>query len=335
MAGGIKLARKLLLGQETTPGTAVAASTYWRGMGLIDDQREIVQPEEHVGIISGTTRTYQPKYSAAVSMDAVEATFEQMDHILQASIKTAVATQDGTGSGYERLYAAPTGALDVSNLTTYTLEGGNNQQAEEIEYSFVDSWELSGKVGEALMVSGEWLGRQVTKCSFTGTATIPEVEEILFSKGKLYIDEVSGTIGTTQIENAWLEATVSYKSGWRPVFTGEGNLYFTFAKQVGPEVTIDLKLEHDASGVGQKDAFVAGTPKLIRMLWEGSALETAGTGYTYKTFQIDAAGFYEKAGPLEDDEGDDVLPLSFKVAYDSTGALFFEVLTVNENSAIP
>ena len=36
---GIKALRKLLLGAETTAGTAVAADLRWRGTGVIEDQQ--------------------------------------------------------------------------------------------------------------------------------------------------------------------------------------------------------------------------------------------------------------------------------------------------------
>ena len=335
MMGGVKLARRIQLGQETTAGNAVAATTYWRGMGVPDDQREVVFPEEHVGYISGVNRSYQPKLAAAMDFESVEATFEQLGHIFNASVQALQSTGDTSGSGTVHAATAPTSSVpEITAIKTYTIEGGDNQQAEELEYAFVDEWELSGAPMESLKVSASWLGRQITKASFTGALSIPTVEEILFGKGKLYIDDVSGTIGTTQVTSGWVGFTLSYKSGWRPVFTGDGNLYFTFAKQVGPEISLELKLEHDATGVSMRDAFKAGTAKQIRLLFEGSALTTAGT-FTYKTLRLDMAGTFEESGPIEDDEGDDILPFTFNVRYDPTAALYFESVLVNEDSALP
>ncbi len=51
---GIKALRKIQLGREANAGTAVAATAIWRGMGTIEDTREVVVAEEDVGIIMGT-----------------------------------------------------------------------------------------------------------------------------------------------------------------------------------------------------------------------------------------------------------------------------------------
>jgi len=46
-------------------------------------------------------------------------------------------------------------------IKTYTIEGGDNQQAEEMEYSFVNTFTLEGN-RRGWMISSEWFGRQVT-----------------------------------------------------------------------------------------------------------------------------------------------------------------------------
>ena len=83
MAGSRAL-RKLQIGAETlaAPGSNVAASTIWRGMGVIKDERDIVFPEEDVGILGGTDRNYEAARWSELSMPAVEATFNQLPYIL-------------------------------------------------------------------------------------------------------------------------------------------------------------------------------------------------------------------------------------------------------------
>ena len=73
---GSKALRVLQLGQETTAGTVAAATTVWRGMGTIQDNRETVFVEENIGFLSPVDRTHVSKHEAALSMDAVPATFE-------------------------------------------------------------------------------------------------------------------------------------------------------------------------------------------------------------------------------------------------------------------
>lgn len=329
---GVKLLTKCQIGKETTAGTAVASTNILRfESGFLDDQREVVHVNENVGYLSKVNRTNTPKILAGITLNG-EATVEQIPYVLEASIKTATPSQDGSGSGYIYTY---TGETTAANTTTkYTLEAGDNQQAYEMEYGFVKSWTLSGAGANSLQLSSDWVGRQVTKTDFTGSISLPAVDELNFSEGKLYIDSVSGTMGTTQISNSWLDFSLKFDSGIRERFTGTGEKYFSHLEHVGPEITLDLTLEHDTNAVSLFDAFQAETPYQIRMLFEGPALGTAGTTYTYKTLRIDLVAKIEKWGTPTDSDGVNAIPVTFRCAYDGTSAKFFEIVAVNELASL-
>ena len=324
---------KIELGRESSAGTAVASSTLWRGLGVLNDQREVIFPDEQVGIIGGVNRSYIPKFLSSISMSDTEATFEQLPHVLEASIETATPSQDGAGSDYIYTYVFPTTA--VNTIKTYTIEGGDGQQAEEMEYAFVKSFNLSGNVGEAWMVNAEWVGRQSTNATFTGSS-IPAVEEILFNKTKLYIDASGGTIGSTQKTSTLLKANLSVTSGWHERFTGDGALYFTtHAMGDDEEIMLDITFEHDATAVAEKTAWRGETGRLIRLIADGSTVDTAGTTYSKKTLIIDLAGLWESFGTIEDDDGNDVYTGRFRALYSSTDSLKAQIVLVNELSSLP
>lgn len=330
---GIKALRKIQLGRESTAGTAVAASTIWRGMGTIEDQRETVFPEEDIGILGGVDRTYVPKLLAAISMGSIPATFEQLPHILEAGVRTDAPAQDGAGTDYIYEYIFPTTAANT--IKTYTIEGGDNQAVEEMEYGFVTGFTLEGSAGEALMMSAEWQGRQVATSAFTGALTLPTVEEILVSKGKLYIDDDDGTIGTTQKTSTLLSLTLNVNTGLTAVFTADGSLYFTFVKGVAPEITLDVTFEHDGTATAEKANWRAQTARQIRLIFEGSTVGTPGTTYSKKTLIIDLAGKWESFSALEDQDGNDIVTGTFRARYNATAALFAAITVVNELSALP
>jgi hypothetical protein len=48
------------------------------------DDREVVFPEEFIGVIGGGDRSYTPKLAGSVSFDSVDATFEALPHLLMA-----------------------------------------------------------------------------------------------------------------------------------------------------------------------------------------------------------------------------------------------------------
>jgi hypothetical protein len=333
---GVKGLRKLQLGKETTSGTAAAATTIWRGEGVIEDTLLIVHPPEDIGYLSGVDRTYNPLKGAKLSLTSTPATFEQICYILEMGMKTATPVQDGSGSAYARTYTLPTTAQNV--IKTYTIEGGDDITAgqERMEYCFVTDFELAFKAGEALMMSATIEGRQVSLSNFTGGLNLPAIEEILGSKGKLYIDAVGGTIGTTQASNTVLAGSLKIKTGLVAVPTADGNLYFSFVKSTMPDVVLEITFEHEGTSETERVAWRAQTPRKIRLIFTGNTLTTSGTtgGYTNKQLIIDVAGKYEKFSALQDSDGNDTVAATFRVRYDATAALFCQIVAVNELSAL-
>lgn len=331
---GLLYLRKFQLGREVTPGTAVAATTIWRGLGAIENQLERNYSNVNIGVLARYDSSYIGKYLASPIFDPSEATFEQIFHIFEAGIKTVgTGVADGGGSG--KIYNYPFPTTSANTIKHYTIEGGDDIQEEEVEYCFVDSFNLSGKGAEAWMLDATWLGRQVTKSTFTGALSVPTTEIMQFLKSKLYIDAIGGTYGTTQISQTLLEASLKVKTGWVPVWTADGQLYFTFNKCIGPEVQLDVVFEHNASAVAQKDAWIAGTSKKVQLKCEGSALGTPGTTYSYKTMIMNLPGSWENWEKLGEENGNDIIGGSFRSAYNSTSGDAGAIIVVNEVASVP
>ncbi len=322
---GIKALRKIQGGKETTAGTAVVATMLWRGVGVLEDAQELKTAEEDVGYISGLDRVYIPKLLAKLAMENTPATFEQLPYLGEAGIK-AVGTGVADGAGGGKIYAYPMPTTQKNTLNTYTLEGGDDQQAEEMEYGFVEGFKLSGKGGEAIMMSADWVGRQIALASFTASIAVPSVEEILFGKGVLYIDAT--TIGTTVKSSTLLGMDLTVKTGWVPVFSADGFLYFSFAKVTMPEVTLALTFEHDATGVAEKAACKAKTRRLVRLKFTGTAV-TSGTAYNAKTLVLDFGGKWDKFDKLGEQDGNDIVQGTFRARPSETDSTFFTMTVVN------
>lgn len=330
---GITKLRKIQLARETTAGTNVSGSTIWRGTGVIVDEREIVFVEEHVGYKSGVLRTYTPTVLATVDLEEVPATYEQILHLCEMGIETVSPSQDGGASGYIYTYPFATNS-DTASVKTYSIEGGDNIEAEEFSYGFAKEINISGSAGEAVMMSGTVTGRQCATASFSSTATLPSVEEILFQKGKLYIDADDGTMGATQVTNTWREFDLSITTGWQEVLTGDGELYFSFIKNIGAEVTCDFVFEYNASAVAEVSAWRNEAVRQIRLAFTGSTF-VSGVNYANKTMYIDLAGQWESFSGLEDADGDDTITGTFRAGYDSTSTNFAQILVCTNLASIP
>lgn len=332
---GVKKLGFIQIGQESTAskGTAVNADIIWRGLGAGGDNLEVVFPDEDVGYLSGVNRSYIPKVEGVLEMEDTPATFEQFPHIMEAGIENEASTQDGAGSGYIYEYDFPT--TSAPEIATYTIEFGDNQQEYEFAYGFVTDFTLSGSASEAVNMSANWVGRQTDSGTKTAALSLVAVEEVLFQKGKLYIDGTSDTFGTTQATNTWLEFSLDYTTGFQPVYTGDGEKYFSFEKCVGPEVTLDLMFEHDTTGVAEMAAWRAGTTRFVRMEFQGSTLGTSGTDYIYKTLTVDVVGAWESFDPIDEQDGNDVVSGTLRGRYDIVAQDFGKITVVNELASLP
>ncbi len=335
---GAKWAHKIQLGRESTPGQSVAATTVWRGVGgNLKEHREMVDVPEQIGIAIPSNRSYFGRSHGALSMAATPATFEQLMHILEAGIKSVgTGAADGAGSG--KIYAYPMGHSTINTIKTYTLETGDNQQAEEMEYSFVESFTLSGERGQAVMVSADWVGRQVSNATFTSALSIPTVEEVIANKAYFYIDEPGGTIGTTQVTGTLLSWELSVTTGWRAKWVMDKNQYefdFIYFDPDTFSAEFSATFEHNATTVAEKDKWRSNTGRLIRLTMFGSEFATAGTSYSNKALRLDMATRWTDFAALDSDEGNSVINVTGKVGYDSVAAKSLEITVVNELASVP
>lgn len=332
---GVKGLRFIQLAKETTAGTTNGTATaLWRGLGTIEDKRVVSFPDEDIGYLAKSDRTYIAKFEGGIVFDPVPATFDQIGYLFAAGIQNiTTGTADGAGTDKIYDYVMPTTQQQLPK--TFTIQGGDDNQAEQMEYSFVDTITLTGNAGEALMMGATWVGREVTNATKTAGIALPTVEDILFSKGSLYIDNAGGTIGATQVTQTLISMSLSIKTGITPVWTADGNLYFTFIKGVVPEVTLSLTYEHNASAVAEKTNWRNQTARLIQLKFLGNANTTAGTSYGNHTLVVNLAGKYETWSKIGDNNGNDIVTATFRARYDATAARFAEFIVVNELAALP
>ena len=323
---------KVQLGRESTPGTAVAATTIWRGaFAMLEDDRERVTVEEQVGLLAPAERSYDTKLGAKLAMPGTPLTFEQVLHILEAGVGTVTPT--GTGP-YVYTYAFPTGT-SVNTIKTYTIEAGNVQvpsDVHEMEYAFVTEFEFSASAGEAWEMSATWMGRQMTQTSFTGSLSLPSVEEALLPKTKLYIDASGGTIGSTQKVGVLMGASIKVSTGIQAVPVGDGNLYFVAHKFTRPEITftLTLELEEDSGSsvvATERTAYRNNDVRLFR-------LDTPGSS-SNRNFRLDWAGKYDQVGGYEDTDGNTTVQLEGHAVYSSADALFWQAVVTNNLASVP
>jgi hypothetical protein len=319
---------KIQLGRETTFGTAVAASTIWRGpFAMLEDASERVIVEENVGTLVQAERSYDSKYMARLAMPATELTYEQFPHILEAGVMTA--TPSGS---YTRAYLYPTNNT-VPTPKPYTIETFNaaaDNDCLEAEGCLVEEFTVDGAPGEAWKMSANWFGRQVTPTTPTSISTLVAVEEALVPKTLLYIDATGGTIGTTQRSGVFMGGSVKVTTGLVPVPIGDGNLYHLTYKWTRPSITYSLNFElqdDTVSVVAAERAFQkSSTVRLIRLSIPGTSS---------RSIIMDFAAKHDKVNGYENSNGNTTVRIDGHAVYSSTDALFWSCTVVNSVSALP
>lgn len=332
--GGTRKLRKLEFAVEATLGLVLPATTLWRGVGVIDDARVVEYIDEDVGILSGVDRSEEIQTAAALELESTPFTFEQFPYLCAMGIKNVVTgSADGAGSGKIYDYDWPTTALNT--IKTGCFRGGDESGAEIMEYGFCEKFGLQGEGGGLLMMNGTILGRQVTAGAFTGGLALPTVAGVQTNKGKLYTDAVAGTIGTTQIQNTLFGVKLEFVTGWKPAFYCDGVGYFSMPEMDKPHVSGSLTVKHNSNAINYKTYWRTQTTKLFRLVWQGPALATAGTTYTYKTLLVDFAAKILKVSKLGEKDGNDIVEVTVDSRYNSTAALYGQIIVVNELASLP
>jgi len=331
---GRRALRKLQFWREASAGTSSAATYVFRGIGTILDNIKVDRVSEDIGIIGGTTRTNVPMKGGTLAISQTPATFEGFLHILEMGVKTVSGVADGAGTDYIYTYALPT--TSGNSIKTYSIEGGDDNEAERMTYCFVKDFTLSGNGRTAYQLQANIQGRAPAVTTFTGALSLTAQNNMNFGMTKIYQDAIGGTIGTTIKSNTVRGINLKYTTGIEAKDTADGRLDFSFHQGTEYGLTCDLEFEHDAIAAAQKVLWRAQTPVLLQIKIEGStAFGTPGSVYTVPTLKINLPGYWESFSKIGEANGNDIVTGKFISAYDTTAASAGSFINVVELAAIP
>jgi hypothetical protein len=335
MAAGIKKLQKLQFGKEATPGTAVAATTILRGVGgMLSDQRKVEEVEELIGIIGGADRDAIVQLLTMIEIPAKPMTPEQFQYILAMALGGPV-TGSADGSGTDKIYTTNLPTTAVPTAVPYTVEGGDNFQAERAEYCVVTKFTITFAANSLVKVQFSIMGRQSTTNSFTGALSLPALSELPVNKAKVYLDAIGGAYGTTQVANTIIGGQINVTTQWVPQFTMDGQLYYSYPSYADTHVDGALTFLHDTAVTTAKTEFRARTPKLLRLDFIGDAVVTPGTTYSTKKVIIDLPIKYLSAPAISDQNGVDQIAFTFRSRYNTTAGNAGKFVVVNELASLP
>lgn len=331
MSQGRRELRSLRLRLETTPGTAASPRYQWRGLfEMPDDQREVVNVEELVGIFGGTDRSYIPKEFAEITLGESELTFEEAPLLFAAAGFGSAGGSAQGASGSAVVFEFPIPTTTAPTTQSFTIEAGDNVEAEQLTYAVVRELKLSFPGGEAVKAETAWIARSVNRTNASGSFSnvgtlVSPAEVILAGKGSVFMNPaVSGaTFGATRgTPGNLLGGELTFSDMWEAKFAiDSGVLYFHTAVWVGANIEGELTYEVQNTGTtgamgtaGQKQAWRDQQAQLMRLNFPGGTIPV-GTTYSSKLFRVDLPIKYTKFDPLDDQNGNAIVTAQFFSKY--------------------
>ena len=330
MTQGLKAFRKIQIGKESEHGTAVAATAALVGTLTMRPTQSVVAPDgEDIGALTKSFRSYVAGKAAELKFDG-DALFEQLLYFLMMGVKGGVTgSKQGETAAYLWTFTPSLVASGAQN--SFTIEYGDNLQAFEAEYCMVPSLSLSGSPNEALKLSAEIFGRQVSDASFTGALSLPTVEPALFNATKLYIDDTWAALGGNKMDATLLDFTLKIDTGLKPIVTADGNLYFSLHVEKPRGVELDMTLAFNTDVNTERAQWAAQGKRAFRLETIGSLIE----GAYYKKLTVDIWGRYADWDTLGEKDGADVVAVKVASVGDIVNNHELSVAIINAVSALP
>lgn len=314
----------LQIAPETTPGTPVAATKKFVAEDWPFSPRLNINNFRPMG--------YKFRTFSSVGKEWVEgsirgeANYEELQYPLCSVLKDVV----GTGAGADKTWTFTPASAARDTLRTFTVEQGNDVQAERAAGVFVTDFGITF-TRDSVSVDGRVIGRRVTTGhTLTGGTTEVGTKPVLPKDVSVFLDTTAGGIGTTKLLRV-LEARwgVQNRQGMLWVLDAAQTSFVT-SVEIEPTVEVRLKLEADAVGMGFIAAPIrTGDTRWVRIVATG---DTLGGG-TYK-LQFDTALKCKNVGELADQDGVYAMEYTFDVVHDAGWAKAMTATLVNSVAAL-
>jgi hypothetical protein len=303
--------QQIQIGKETTPGTPVSASKLldaftwtfggkpttkqFRGTGRQYPSASALLTEMSGGKISGPLDYAQSVYPVSSLFGAATIT----SHAGTTTVKDWKWTPPLTGS-----YAA--------NAITYTLQQGDNIDAEQYAFAVFTGWGYSFTRKQEAQISGDWMSQTFTDgITLTSSPTAVVQEPAVGANFNLYLDATSANIGTTQLTDPLKcdFAASDYYDGYWPI--NRANSSYTGIVDKEKKNELKFTLQANSTGIAIRGSYLEiGALAYVRVNGQGQLIEndqTVGVGaasggtftLTYKGQTTSAIAYNATAGTVQ------------------------------------
>lgn len=328
---GTKPFFKFQAGIESTPGTAVAATRLQPIVSgnMVEHAERTYIAEERQSLIKNYRAVATKQYVELTGIE-VAPTFEDLAWWLQFFAKGGVAGVVEDTTAYRYTFT-PTATSD--DLKTATIEYGDNTQAYETEFCVGSRMELTLARNAPASMSVDFMGKQATETTFTGSLSNRVTEDINGALAAVYIDANGGTIGSTLVTNV-LDVKIGLETMQTQFWALNGSLAPVDVYRSAPRsatVEMTMAFTNKTEYAAFKANFNGDDPRLIRVKVEGSQV---GAASQKKLAQFDLYTVWAEA-PFGEQDGLRVIQLSGETIYYPTATADWNFQVVNGLATLP
>lgn len=327
MPQALQTQRLLQMGVETTPGTAVPATS--QIVGEWDVREDIGRDyEEHPRGVRGDVHAGGDDVRHGTSIKLKEnLTYEDITRVLAAGLDDPA--HSGAGPYVHTFAPVLNGPPTLKAFTSEWVDSdGTTKHIErEAAYSVCTKWKISLAPGELAHIESEWFARKAGASTVTAglspAAGRAKIDSDLFG---IWINDSGAAIGSTAITGTLRTCELEVEGGYGPDYTLDARASLDFVQLRAGRLTgkIKLTIELNATAATEytkwRGSSGKGLPRFIRLK------ATDGT----KIVQLDMCIDYTSAPEFTDDDMDGrLLTLTGKLEYDATWGKILEAVITN------
>ncbi len=338
--GSIYALRELQFGKEdpAARGTPVPATEMIHGTAEITAQYPLSRGDEPLGVLArnrGPTPVLTKSVDIALRMPRVS--YEQITWPLAACLDHPETT-NGNGPPYIQTYDPGVAALWTPDSLTIEAKYTDLTVPEEVEveYCLARSLTLSGEMGGLLNLEADIFGRQITDEAQTALVAPSTLQPISIATGKVYINDNWAAAdaqvpATGQFTNQMISFNLEIDPGLSPFQGIDGNLYWTEHKERDKDLRFTMRCLYDTSAadspLAERAKAQAYTDRFVTLAFDGTG---------NMLFYIAFACRHEMGDfiTIGEQDGLDVVEMSFIGHYDPTGAKLIKAVVVNDDEFV-
>lgn len=315
------------VGLESVSGSAVAANKKLQSLSIAPG-------------IKAEINTFRPmgtKYPvlAALAKELIEAklsgqpTYSELIYPLSSVLVAGSGSSlGGAPAAYQWDFDPAAAAADT--VKTFTVEQGSSERAHKFSYGLVTSLAFNFSRSENTM-EGTMMGRDFSDgITLTAGPTAVELVPVLPKQVTVYLDDAYGSLGSTALTRP-LSVKWEIADRFGPLWALNAD-YASFAAivETEPKLTVTLKMEADAAGMGLLTTMRDGDTKFMRIEAVG---ETISGGNAYR-LRLDTAVKVTEVSEFSDEDGVFAIEWTFTGVYDADWGKVCSVRVVNKQSAL-